>query len=209
MLQETTNMKKTFIGLLILVLSAWAQYVFSAEPIQLARMNGYVSAGVGAAASGTWVIIPANRGETLTPNMTDLYASSPITVPGTHITKVALKIKDKLSATTVHIKLTTGATGLLLVRDKGNCTPASETWCKVAVDYTGSAGTTYYILMTADSSPTTYGDSDAGIGGYGVPTPDWATWVGSTSNQALTNDRFANLWAVAVCYDGECTGEPD
>lgn len=44
-------MKKTFIGLLILVLSAWAQYVFSAEPIQLARMNGYVAAGVGAAAS--------------------------------------------------------------------------------------------------------------------------------------------------------------
>lgn len=44
-------MKKTFIGLLILVLSAsaWAQYVFSAEPIQLARMNGYVAAGVGAA----------------------------------------------------------------------------------------------------------------------------------------------------------------
>jgi hypothetical protein len=203
-------MKKTFIGLLILVLSAWAQYVFSAEPIQLARMNGYVAAGVGAgAASGTWVIIPANRGETLTPNMTDYYISSPITVPGTHITKVALKIKDKLSATTVHIKLTTGATGLLSVRDKGNCTPASETWCKVAVDYTGSVGTTYHILMTADSSPTTYGDSDAGIGGYGIVTPDWATWVGSTSNQAITNDTFANLWAVAVCYDGECTGEPD
>jgi hypothetical protein len=43
-------MKKAFIGLLILVLSAWAQYVFSAEPIQLARMNGYVAAGVGVAA---------------------------------------------------------------------------------------------------------------------------------------------------------------
>jgi hypothetical protein len=42
-------MKKAFIGLLILILSAWAQYVFSAEPIQLARMNGYVAAGVGAA----------------------------------------------------------------------------------------------------------------------------------------------------------------
>jgi hypothetical protein len=52
-------MKKAFIGLLILVLSAWAQYVFSAEPIQLARMNPYV-AGVVSAASysnpcpGSW-----------------------------------------------------------------------------------------------------------------------------------------------------------
>jgi hypothetical protein len=51
MLRGITNMKKAFIGLLILILSAWAQYVFSAEPIQLARMNGYVAAGVGAAAS--------------------------------------------------------------------------------------------------------------------------------------------------------------
>lgn len=38
-------MKKAFIGLLILILSAWAQYVFSAEPIQLARMNPYVAGG--------------------------------------------------------------------------------------------------------------------------------------------------------------------
>jgi hypothetical protein len=42
-------MKKAFIGLLILILSAWAQYVFSAEPIQLARMNPYVAGGAGAA----------------------------------------------------------------------------------------------------------------------------------------------------------------
>jgi hypothetical protein len=34
---------------LILILSAWAQYVFSAEPIQLARMNPYVAGGAGAA----------------------------------------------------------------------------------------------------------------------------------------------------------------
>lgn len=47
-------MKKAFIGLLILILSAWAQYVFSAEPIQLARMNGYVAAGVGGGCSTTW-----------------------------------------------------------------------------------------------------------------------------------------------------------
>lgn len=46
-------MKKAFIGLLILILSAWAQYVFSAEPIQLARMNGYVAAGVGAGCNET------------------------------------------------------------------------------------------------------------------------------------------------------------
>jgi hypothetical protein len=44
-------MKKAFIGLLILVLSAWAQYVFSAEPIQLARMNPYVAGGAGAAST--------------------------------------------------------------------------------------------------------------------------------------------------------------
>jgi hypothetical protein len=42
-------MKKAFIGLLILILSAWAQYVFSAEPIQLARMNPYVAGGARAA----------------------------------------------------------------------------------------------------------------------------------------------------------------
>jgi hypothetical protein len=44
-------MKKAFIGLLILILSAWAQYVFSAEPIQLARMNPYVAGGASAGGS--------------------------------------------------------------------------------------------------------------------------------------------------------------
>ena len=179
-------------------------------PLTYARVNAAViGGGGGAAAGGTWVMAPAAHGETLALDGTSYFVASKITVSGTHITQIAYKVQAVGNASTGHIKLM--VVGESTVLAKADCAPATGSWCKATVDYTAGAGAQYWVVAGLDGSTSAlYDDTDASVGAYGAigNYTDYAGWVASDTC-GFVNDAWAPSVAVAICYGGTCSGEPD
>jgi hypothetical protein len=170
--------------------------------------------GSGAAASGTWILAPTSRGETTSTDASAYFYGTAITIPGATVSQIAFKCYQAGTSTTAHLKLVSTNDGSPAILAKGDCTPTSGQWCKVAVSYTGSENTTYRVLISSDGSMTSYADLDSGGGVWGAISAytDYAGWVAASSPPDITGyagDSFATDWAIAVCYGGTCAGNPE
>jgi hypothetical protein len=193
-------MKKAFIGLLILILSAWAQYVFSAEPIQLARMNPYVAGGARAAAQ--WSYNSDTKTDTVDGTTSQYALGAPVTISAaTNVTALAFKVKGVGSATGMKICLHANTTGEgTPPLACGTCIPSDESWCIANVTYTATASTTYIVSAMTDVNMTNaYGKSSGATGVYGG-TRSYATF--DSGNNIYST--YTMSWAVAICTGGIC-----
>lgn len=191
-------MKKAFIGLLILILSAWAQYVFSAEPIQLARMNGYVAAGVGAASCTT-----DNDGKIWEPTTQNGGGSSSVTWVASKITISAnstitmYKSKETDDAATGNIKM------LLMNHDAVNDQPdetsivANSTITKNNGDIPGTPTVNEYVL------PSTF---NLTVGTYWLVSQEengmarGQFFSSSSGNRACYSNNSGSTWTCTADY---------
>lgn len=166
-------MKKAFIGLLILILSAWAQYVFSAEPIQLARMNPYVAGGVNVAVAscetGTLDFSAVDASDTAAYIGTQKMGGQSFTIATNGSKLYSIKIKtyayNAVTGQTITIRYGTsedlGGTcgaGNNCLKEASSSTVswnATETkWIEVVFKDTNilSTGTTYYFMVHSSVS---------------------------------------------------------